>query len=271
MILIDGVLTAMLDEDRLHGVLPVSGFGEPFFFYQTVDSTNDVAIDLANQGMPHGALVIAKDQTAGRGQRGRQWITVQGSGLALSIILRPAMFVGEDWIKYHALGALAVVSALEGYGLDGTIKWPNDVLLSDGKVAGVLVDVSWEGERVEFVVLGIGVNVCPNPVLTHGDFDLPATSIEENLRKTIDWHELIKGILSSLGIWYSRIHQTSFIKAWEKKLAYRGENVIVSSQDGKWRGRIDGLSDKGELRITGDEGLIVVQNNRVQIRPVDKI
>jgi len=260
----------MLDEDRLNRMLPVSGFGEQFFFYPTVSSTNDIAIDLANQGMAHGTLVIAEGQTAGRGQRGRKWITVQGSGLALSIILRPSMFAGEDWIKYHALGALAIVGSLEGYDLDGRIKWPNDVLLGGRKVAGVLVDVSWEGKQVEYVVLGIGVNVCLEPVLNHGDFDLPATSIEENLDEKIDWHELLKGILSSLDIWYSRIHQVSFIEAWEKKLAYRGENVIVTTQDGEWYGNIVGLSDKGELRMTGDHGLFVLQKGQVQIRPGDK-
>ena len=96
----------MLNEDRLRKLLPVSGLGEPLYFYPEVGSTNDVAIALANKGAPHGALVIAEGQTAGRGQRGRKWRTIPGGGLAMSIILKPVSFTGEDWMKYHALGAL---------------------------------------------------------------------------------------------------------------------------------------------------------------------
>ena len=90
---------SMLNEDKLRKVLPVSGLGEPLHFYPEVGSTNDIAIDLANQGASHGTLVLAEAQTAGRGQRGRKWRTVPGGGLAMSVILKPASFTGEDWMK----------------------------------------------------------------------------------------------------------------------------------------------------------------------------
>ncbi len=221
----------MLAEEVLRNILPVSGLGEPLFFYQEVGSTNDIAMDLATQGASHGTVVIAEGQTAGRGQRGKKWHTVPGSGLAVSVILKPSSFKGEDWMKYHALGALAVVEALEWYGLELWIKWPNDVLLRGKKVAGILVEASWEGEQVEYVILGIGVNVCRDPLIENWVFDLPAISIEETLKEQIDWHELLKRILLRLGIWYSRIQDTRFIEAWERRLAYRGERVVVSIED----------------------------------------
>jgi BirA family biotin operon repressor/biotin-[acetyl-CoA-carboxylase] ligase len=256
----------MLDENRIRSSLPISGLGERFIFYHEVESTNDLAIDLANQGSPHGTVIIAEAQTAGRGQRGRRWITVPGSGLALSIILRPVRFITDDWIKYHALGALAVADALDGYGLKAEVKWPNDVLLQGKKVAGILADISWEGERVEFIVLGIGINVCQDPQLEHRDFDPPAIAIEEVLHEKIDWQELLKGILSSLGRWYLHLDQSQFVEAWLRKLAYRGEKVIVHGKDEVLQGRIKGLTTRGALIIEGDEGVQEVQNGHVQIR-----
>jgi BirA family biotin operon repressor/biotin-[acetyl-CoA-carboxylase] ligase len=256
----------MLNEERLRDILPVSNFGEQFFYHREVGSTNDLAIDLANQGAAHGTVIIAEAQTAGRGQRGRKWMTVPGSGLALSVILRPVRYIQDDWIRYHALGALAVADALEGYGLEAKIKWPNDVLLQGKKVAGVLADISWEGERVEFLVLGIGVNVRQNPKLDHRDFDPPAVSIEEVLHKEVDWHEFLKGILSGLGSWYSCMHQSQFIEAWVEKLAYRGREVLMHREEGVLQGRVLGLTEKGALILETDEGLKEVQNGQVRIR-----
>jgi BirA family biotin operon repressor/biotin-[acetyl-CoA-carboxylase] ligase len=260
----------MLNEDKLRKILPVSGLGEPLHFYPEIGSTNDIAIDLANQGASHGTLVVAEAQTAGRGQRGRKWRTVPGSGLAMSVILKPARFTGEDWMKYHALGALAIVDALEKYGLEARIKWPNDVLLYGKKVAGILVEVSWEGERVEFIVLGMGINLCQDPLWHHQNFEFPAISVEEALQESIDWHDLLKRILSSVSIWYSKIHHMQFIEAWEKKLAYRGEKVVVSMQDEKWLGSIVGLNENGALKIMTDEGLLAIHHGDVKVRLLTK-
>jgi BirA family biotin operon repressor/biotin-[acetyl-CoA-carboxylase] ligase len=256
----------MLSEYRLRNILPVSGLGEPLYFYPEVGSTNSIAIDLANQGASHGTLVVAKAQTTGRGQRGRKWSTVLGSGLAMSVILKPTSFKAEDRMRYHALGALAIVEALEKYGLEAQIKWPNDVLLHRKKLAGILVEVSWEGEQVEFIVLGMGINVAQDPLWDHQNFELPALSVEEVLQESLDWHELLKRILSRVGIWYSKIHHMQFIEQWEKKLAYRGEKVVVSMRDQKWLGSVIGLNETGALLILTDEGLCTIHYGEVKVR-----
>jgi BirA family biotin operon repressor/biotin-[acetyl-CoA-carboxylase] ligase len=255
----------MLNQEKLRCHLPMSGIGEPLFFFNEVSSTNDVAISLANQGASHGTVILAEGQTAGRGQRGRKWYTVPGSGLAISIILRPTDFVGEDWIRYHGLGAIAVAEALENYGLEPRIKWPNDVLLGGKKAAGVLVDVSWEGEHIEFAILGIGINLRPDPILKGGEFDLEAISIEEALQRQINWDELLLMILSNVGNWYSRIHQNLMIVEWEKKLAYLGKEVVVHFNDEKREGRVVGLNENGALKLKGDHGLFEVQFGKVQV------
>jgi BirA family biotin operon repressor/biotin-[acetyl-CoA-carboxylase] ligase len=264
------ITSLMLNEELLRNTLPVAGLGEPLFYYREVGSTNDIAIDLAKRGASHGTLVIAEGQTAGRGQRGKKWSTVPGYGLAISIILKPPSFRGEDWLKYHSLGALAVVEALERYGLEAQIKWPNDVLLRSKKVAGILVEISWVGEQVEYVILGVGINVCRDPLLEDWGFDFPAISIEEVLQEQIDWYELLKLILTRVGTWHARVHQKKFVEECKERLAYRGEMVLVNTPNGEWNGRILGLSDKGALEIQSDHGLFEVENAQVQIRLIDE-
>lgn len=256
----------MLDEDRLRRILPVSGLGEPLYFYKEVGSTNDVAMDLADQGAPHGTLILAEIQTAGRGQRGRQWITTAGSSLAMSVILRPTNLAQNAWVRLHALGALAVVEALGQYSLDAKVKWPNDVLLEGRKVAGILVDASWEGEQVEYVVLGMGVNVSPQSVPDGQLFDFPAVSIEEILGKQLDWCELITEVLQETSKWFYQINRLNFIKKWEEKLAHRGRKVVIDCPEGEITGLLIGLNERGALKVQSGKGVVEVGFREVQVQ-----
>ena len=248
----------MLDEERLRRILPISGFGDPLSYFQEVGSTNDIAMDLAEQGAPHGSLILAETQTAGRGQRGRKWITAAGSGLAMSVILRPTSMAQNVWVRLHALGALAVVEALGQYGLKAKVKWPNDVLLKGRKVAGILVETSWEGEQIEYSILGIGVNVTPESVPDAQLLDYPAVSIEEVLGKQLDWCELITEILRELSEWCNQINRSNFIKRWEEKLAYRGRKVLIDRPEGEITGILLGLNEQGALKVRGDKGVVEV-------------
>ena len=141
---------------RILSDLPLGGVR----YYPQISSTNDAALAWAAEGAADLALVIADEQTAGRGRVGRSWITPAGAALACSLVLRPAVEEGESIALYSALGALAVVSALEEkYGLNPEIKWPNDVLVRGRKLCGILAETVWLGSQAESVVLGIGLNV----------------------------------------------------------------------------------------------------------------
>lgn len=126
---------------------------------ETVSSTNDVVKVEAEQGAPEGLAVLARRQEQGRGRQGRAWLSHEGQGVYLSVLLRPAIPALEaNWLGM--IGALAVADAVEQAGVKGvTIKWPNDVLARGRKIAGVLVEPRLRGEAVEFAVLGIGINV----------------------------------------------------------------------------------------------------------------
>ena len=137
--------------------------GTPLLELDEVSSTNDIARDRALAGAAEGLVVVAKQQTRGRGRRGHRWESSEGKGLYLSVLLRPGWSATEaTWLG--ALAALAAWDAARGLGVDrASIKWPNDVMVVGRKLAGVLVEPRIAAGRVEFAVLGIGLNVAQEP------------------------------------------------------------------------------------------------------------
>ncbi|HVF11357.1 MAG TPA: biotin--[acetyl-CoA-carboxylase] ligase [Abditibacteriaceae bacterium] len=134
-------------------------FGQPHRHLRTVASTNEVAHEWAHAGAPHGALVTAEQQTAGRGRRGRAWSSPAGEGLYLSLILRPAM-TAPQVSRCTILASLATARAVEKQtGLGTHTKWPNDVLLHGRKIGGILSEAHSENGQVAFIVIGLGLNV----------------------------------------------------------------------------------------------------------------
>ena len=133
--------------------------GAPLLELDAVPSTNDIARDRALAGAAEGLVVVARRQTSGRGRRGRHWESAEGKGLYLSVLLRPGWPATEaTWLG--ALAALSAWDAVRGLGVDrASIKWPNDVMVDGRKLAGVLVEPRIAAGRVEFAVLGIGLNV----------------------------------------------------------------------------------------------------------------
>src|SRR5512136_875543 len=152
-----------MNERSLHSALSKLPLGGLRYFEQTT-STNDMALAWAAEGAPDLALVYAEQQTAGRGRGGRRWFTPPGSALAFSLILRPTPAEQQFPARFSALGALAVCEVLERRGLQPWVKWPNDVLLNRRKVCGILVESTWMGATLNYLVLGVGLNIKPAAV-----------------------------------------------------------------------------------------------------------
>ena len=248
------------------GSLPLDGLR----FYQTIGSTNDAALAWAAEGTRDLSVIFAEEQTHGRGRGKRQWITSPESSLAFSLVLHP---VGVETViipLYSALGALAVSQALESAGLHPQIKWPNDVLLNRKKVCGILAESVWSGEKVGGVVLGIGVNVQPGSVPPQETLLFPATCIASEAGRPMDRVSILRDILSMLIKWRPALGSKDFIRAWEQRLAFKGEWVAISSE-GKpvSSGRVIGLEEDGGLCLEDDTGKTVsVQFGEVSLRPV---
>ncbi|MBQ9949484.1 MAG: biotin--[Clostridia bacterium] len=133
---------------------------------QETPSTNSLAKKIAREGCPHGTLVICANQTAGRGRGGRQWQSNEHTGLCMSIILKPTAKT-EDMMRYTPAFALSVAKALQKFGVDCEIKWPNDILVQGKKICGILSEAIFSGSRCEYLICGIGVNV--NDVFSPSD------------------------------------------------------------------------------------------------------
>ncbi len=233
--------------------LPMGGIR----YYDQVTSTNDVTLAWATEGAADLSLVVADEQTAGRGRAGRQWYTPAGAALAFSLIMRPAAAERHVIPIFTALGALAVAQALEKYKFQPEIKWPNDILLNRRKVCGVLAEAVWVGSEVESVVLGIGLNVRAQAVPPPDVLDFPATSLEETAGRAFERESLLADILAALLEWRPRLGMDEFIRAWQEHLAFRGEMVRVWVKNEPERtGQVLGLDNDGSLRLRSPQGEI---------------
>jgi BirA family biotin operon repressor/biotin-[acetyl-CoA-carboxylase] ligase len=247
----------------------------PLRYFDRTGSTNDEAARWAEGGAPDLALVVADEQTAGRGRLRSHWYTPPGSALAFSLVLRPgsSILLPEKYLpRLSALGALAVCTALrEGYGLSPQVKWPNDVLVERKKLTGVLAEATWDGQLLSAAVLGIGVNVAHLSVPLEDQVTFPATCVEDVLGRQVDRWKLLREILHALLSWRTRLASAEFWQAWEEALAFRGEEVYlyVEGQE-PLTGELLGLDAEGALRLRTQSGLVkTLQIGEVRLRPVD--
>jgi BirA family biotin operon repressor/biotin-[acetyl-CoA-carboxylase] ligase len=266
-----GRILAMLDTVWLARALPVEGLGRPLHVYESLESTNATALELARAGAPHGTLVVADEQTAGRGRGGRRWLTPPGAALAFSLVLRPQGLSPQAVGGLNVLGALAVVEASARRELAAQIKWPNDVLVGGRKVAGILVEAAWQGEQLEHVVLGIGVNVLSASLPAGGEFDFPATSLESAARRPLLREPLLVDILGGIGRWYPAIGTEPLREMWQQHLAFLGEWVSLTDGSQEIRGRVCGVESDGRLLLEEETGrTFYAPPSGSHLRPVDR-
>ncbi|HEY2636240.1 MAG TPA: biotin--[acetyl-CoA-carboxylase] ligase [Solirubrobacteraceae bacterium] len=221
--------------------------GHPRLHVRRTDSTNERARALAAIGAPHGALVTAGEQTAGRGRQGRRWTAPAGRALLLSLVLR----VDEPALVPLAAG----VAVAEVVGARARIKWPNDVLVDGRKVAGILV----EGRPQEgWAVLGIGLNVAVRP----DDFPPELRATAGTLaRDPADVEPTLDALLASLERWLEA-DQAAVIAAWRARDALEGQPVAWSDGAGK----AVGIDDAGRLLVGTSSGTVALDAGEVHLR-----
>jgi BirA family biotin operon repressor/biotin-[acetyl-CoA-carboxylase] ligase len=246
--------------------LPMSTFR----YYDTIGSTNEEALAWASQGAPDLSLIVADEQTRGRGRLDRTWFTPPHSALAMSLILRPTTIEHAHPARTTGLLALSLAESLLKLGLVPQIKWPNDVLLSGRKVAGILVESSWLGDELDALVLGMGVNVLDASVPPPDQLAFPATSIQTELGYAMERLELLRDILLKVMDWRPNIGTDAFLKSWEGSLAYRGQQVQVQSESHETIiGEVLGLDTEGGLCLQDEHGKsVTVQFGEVHLRPL---
>jgi len=237
-------------------------------YFDSIGSTNDEALAWAAGDAKDLSLVIADEQTAGRGRLDRKWFTPRGTALAFSLILRPTAEEKPYLTRTVGLAALATVDSLRTRGLSAQIKWPNDVLLNGRKVGGILVESVWSGEEVNCVVIGVGMNVMKAAVPPAEQLQFPATSLEESSGPEIERESILHDILAGIIALRPHLGTDSFIASWEKSLAFRGEQVQVEERGGTLStGTLLGLESDGSLRLRDEHGKsVTVRFGDVRLR-----
>ncbi|MDO8754770.1 MAG: biotin--[acetyl-CoA-carboxylase] ligase, partial [Anaerolineales bacterium] len=220
------------------------------------------------------SIVIADEQTQGRGRLNRRWFTPKGSALAFSLILRPsARFAQHAHLsRIVGLAALSIADSCSRLGLAPHIKWPNDILLNDKKTAGVLVETVWSGAEVDSLVIGVGINIYKTSVPPVEALQFPATSIEDELGRQpppSGREEILFDILSAFISWREQIGTEKLIHAWEEMLAFRGEQVQVQAGgETPVIGELLGLESDGSLRIrNAQDKSVIIRFGDVSLRP----
>jgi len=248
---------------ELKNGLRTSFIGKEIIYKDSADSTQRIALSIAEKKTdPHGIVVIAAQQEKGRGRLKRQWISPPG-GLWLSVVLRPRIPTAMITIL-PLCAAVAVSHAVrECTSLEPKLKWPNDVMLSGRKVAGMLVDINAEAEKVNYAVIGIGINANIDSReisarLPHDRVELKVTSLRSELGHDVDRLELTRCVLENLEKYFLQLESQgaqTILEEWKKNTDMFGRHVGVM-QEGKIinRGTAIGLGKDGSLTIRTDRG-----------------
>jgi BirA family biotin operon repressor/biotin-[acetyl-CoA-carboxylase] ligase len=252
-------LSAKIRPDKLQEGLCTKRFGRRVLFSREVGSTNEWAKELAKLGAEEGTVAVAATQIAGRGRLGRKWISPEG-GLWFSIVLRPKVRVAEA-IRPVFVAGLAVAEALyEKYRLPVETKWPNDVLVNGLKVCGILAEMNTTGEKVNFAVVGIGINA---------NFDAEAvfpkrlrqvaTSLENELGHRVALEDLFRALLEKFESIYNLYIGGAWIgvlRQWKKYALFLNHKVEVTNQKEKMTGLALDVDNEGALIIKLEDATI---------------
>ncbi|MGD0766267.1 MAG: biotin--[acetyl-CoA-carboxylase] ligase [Dehalococcoidia bacterium] len=229
--------------------------GRRVVYRASVSSTMDVARVEAEAGAPEGTVVLAEEQTQGRGRLGRRWLSPAGANIYLSLILRPALAEAK---ALPMLTPLAVCRAIEEVaGLDCEIKWPNDTLIGGRKVSGMLVEVESSGDRVQYALVGVGINVNFDPS-PHEEIRATATSLSLELGRDVSRDELLAAFLGHFEeLYLSERDGRSTYPAWKERLDTLGQRIQVRFPDHVEQGLAEDADADGRLLLRRPDGSLL--------------
>jgi len=249
---VSDIVTPELVRKRLKGSL----FGKRVHHFFRTDSTNRVAMELGYAGEPEGAVVLAEEQTAGRGRSGRNWHSERGAGLYVTLLVRPRLAPAQAPLLTMMAGLSAHTAILAQTGLNAELKWPNDLLLNGRKLGGILTEMHAEPSAVRFVIVGIGINV--NQEKFPAELSGIATSLRRESGRTFSRVELLVKLLSQFETDYNR-----FLREGPGYVVERfqlisnfasGRRVRVDTGMETYQGTTDGLSPEGLLIVRKEDG-----------------
>jgi BirA family biotin operon repressor/biotin-[acetyl-CoA-carboxylase] ligase len=246
------VLVPQLLSHRLYG----TPFARRIYHFFKVDSTNTVAMHLGEEGEPHGAVVLAEEQTAGRGRAGRAWLSEKSAGIHCTVLLRPPIPPAHAPLLTLVAGLAARDAAAEELDNIPDIRWPNDLLVRGRKFSGILTEMHAEPDRVHYAVIGIGINV--NQTKMPPELDGIATSLRMETGKIHSRLELLIRLLRYLDRYYNQFlaeGAVPILRRFAEVSSYsQGKRVRITTATETFTGTTAGLESSGVLRVARDDG-----------------
>ena len=252
---------------ELRPLLSTHDLGQVLHCHDELPSTNDLAKQLAEEGAASGEVVIAESQTAGRGRRGRGWISPPRKNLYLSAIVRPDL-PPQRAPEVTLVASVAVCEAVRQAGVNAVIKWPNDVLFEGRKLAGILLEMAAEMDRVQWLVIGIGVNLNLAPGELPDDLRDVATSVAAERGSPVPRALFTAALLGGLEEWLDRHAAEGFEpirQAWRSLSGTLGREVRASVGEGEVTGVAEDIDETGALLVRGAAGLTRIVAGEVQL------
>jgi len=248
------VTTRPLRPSRIAELLGDHPYGRDLHVLGIVNSTNDLVRDRARANAPDGFVVTADGQRQGRGRRGTTWTAPPRQAVLLSVLVAPPP---EDRRLLAPAAGLAAADALAKVGVEPLLKWPNDVLVNDRKVAGILIELSETDDGAPFAVVGIGVNANQDRKVLPEDTTIPAGSLREVLGKPVDREVLVVDLLRALAtrVESARAGDADSIRAdWQVRDSLIGKNIVVRAVDRTVVGIVTAIDPVEALTIRTQEG-----------------
>jgi BirA family transcriptional regulator, biotin operon repressor / biotin---[acetyl-CoA-carboxylase] ligase len=235
----------LLDAGALRQDLKTKIVGRDIYYYPEVESTNNTARKLA-WSCDDGTVVVAETQRAGKGRRSRSWHSPPG-GLWISVILKPRISLDQAY-RINMAASVAVARTLSSlYGIKATIKWPNDILVNDKKICGILLEISAEVDRLDYAIIGIGLNA--NVEAKNFPKDWKVISLSEELGSRVSRTDLAQRLLEELENAYRSMGSKEGYEDWCRLSATLGKQVRITSYGGDLEGLAESLSEDGALML----------------------
>lgn len=260
----------ILNQEEINHLKKTSWIGKEAYYFEKTDSTNVQLKKLAEQGCAHGTLVVTDCQTSGKGRRGRDWSSEQRRGIYMSLLLRPEMETYQAPML-TLVTAMAVTEAIrKEYDLEVKIKWPNDIVYNGKKVCGILTEMSVEMDYINYVIIGIGINVTNEEFPE--DLKYKATSLYKETEKKVNRIQLIETIWEKFEKYYEIFCQTydlsNLQEEYNSLLANKYLRVKVLDPKNPFEGVALGIDSKGELIVDREGTEVTVASGEVSVRGI---
>jgi len=248
-----------MSADKINLGLKTTFLGRHLHYHDSVDSTQKIAYKLAYENAAEGTVVIAEEQTAGRGRMDRKWHSPKYTGIWMSIILRPNLPIPKA-PQLTLISAVGVVQAIEEVtGLLPEIKWPNDILINGKKVTGILTEMQAEADRINSIIIGIGINVNTKKEDFPAELENIASSLSIESKSIVDRERLIRAILEKLEKLYVLYLEKGFFPIklmWESYAVSIGKAITARTLTGEIKGKAIGIREDGVLLIEDSSGKV---------------